>query len=88
YLYEVKGRFKVAQIDHSEDLGSLRWTLDPPEDYALLQEVIQRLGGRNDFTWLDVLELFQKEPELAQINQSIQHKSMFDVEDKSKKAQA
>jgi spore coat polysaccharide biosynthesis protein SpsF len=84
----VKGRFKVVQIDYSEDLGSLRWTLDTPEDYALLQEVIKRLNGRNDFSWLDVLELFKKEPELAQINQAVKHKSMFDVEDSSKKAQA
>ena len=79
YLYEVEGRFKVVQLDHTEDLGSLRWTLDTPEDYALLQQVIKRLDGRNDFTWLDVLELFKKEPELAEINQSIKHKSMFDV---------
>lgn len=88
YLYEVKGRFKVVQLDHTEDLGSLRWTLDTPEDYTLLQEVINRLDGRNDFTWLDVLELFKKEPQLALINQDIKHKSMFDVEDRSKKAQA
>jgi spore coat polysaccharide biosynthesis protein SpsF len=86
YLYEVEGRFKVVQLDHTEDLGSLRWTLDTPEDYALLQQVIQRLGGRNDFAWLEVLELFKKEPELAQINQAVKHKSMFDVEDRSIKA--
>jgi spore coat polysaccharide biosynthesis protein SpsF len=87
YLYEAKGRFKVVQLDHTEDLGSLRWTLDTPEDYALLQEVIKRLGGRNDFTWLDVLELFKTDPDLAKINQAVQHKSMFDVQDHSKKAQ-
>jgi spore coat polysaccharide biosynthesis protein SpsF len=80
YLYEVKGRFNVVQLDHTEDLGSLRWTLDTPEDYVLLQEVINRLDGSNEFTWLDVLELFKKDPELAHINQSIKHKSMFDVE--------
>ncbi|MDP3449829.1 MAG: hypothetical protein Q8R87_04565 [Anaerolineaceae bacterium] len=84
----MKGRFKVVQIDHTEDLGRLRWTLDTPEDCTLLQEVITRLGGRNDFTWLDVLDLFRKDPELAQINQAIQHKSMFDVEDRSKRVQS
>ncbi len=70
----------MVQLDHTKDLGSLRWTLDTPEDYALLQEVIKRLGGRNDFTWLDVLELFKNDPDLAQINQDVKHKSMFDVE--------
>jgi hypothetical protein len=48
--------------------------------------VVKRLGNRNDFTWLDVLELFKKDPQLAQINQAVKHKSMFDVEERSKKA--
>lgn len=80
YLYEVEGRFKVVQLNHTEDLGSLRWTLDTHEDYSLLCEVIHRLGNRNDFSWLEVLELFHQDPELASINQSVKHKSMFDVE--------
>jgi spore coat polysaccharide biosynthesis protein SpsF len=80
YLYEVEGRFKVVQLNYKEDLGSLRWTLDTPEDLTLLREVVKRLGNRNDFTWLDVLKLFQEDPELASINQSVKHKSMFDVE--------
>lgn len=80
YLYEVEGRFKVVQLNHTEDLGELRWTLDTPEDYALLQELVKHLNGRNDFSWLEVLSVFREHPELAAINQSIKHKSMFDVE--------
>lgn len=80
YLYEVEGRFKVVQLNHTEDLGSLRWTLDTPEDYTLLCEVIHRLENRNDFSWLEVLALFDQDPGLASINQSVKHKSMFDVE--------
>lgn len=81
YLYEVEGRFKVIQLDHTEDIGHLRWTLDTPEDYALLREVINRLDNRNDFSWLEVLELFKSDPALAEVNQAIQHKTMFDVEE-------
>jgi hypothetical protein len=47
-----------------------------------LREVIKRLEGRNDFSWEEVLELFLKDPELAKINSSVQHKTMFDVEKK------
>ncbi len=85
YLYEKEGRFKVVQLNYPRDLGSLRWTLDTPEDYALLKEVIHRLGGRNDFTWLEVLALFENDPELAAINQNIHHKTMFDVEERHAK---
>jgi spore coat polysaccharide biosynthesis protein SpsF len=80
YLYEVPGRFEVTQVQNDVDYGTLRWTLDTSEDMALLREVIQRLGGRNDFTWVEVLELFLEDPELAKINRSVKHKSMFDVE--------
>jgi spore coat polysaccharide biosynthesis protein SpsF len=80
YLYEKPGRFKVIQLQNDEDYGNMRWTLDTPEDLALLREVITRLGNRNDFAWEEVLELFLKDPELAKINQAVQHKTMFDVE--------
>ena len=82
YLYEVPRRFKVVQLHHKEDYGHLRWTLDTPEDLALLREIIKRLNGRNDFTWLEVLELFHKYPQLAAINSAVKHKSMYDVEKK------
>lgn len=82
YLYEIPGRFKVIQLQHDVDHGQLRWTLDTSEDLALLREVIKRLNGRNDFTWLEVLELFDKDPQLAAINSAVKHKSMYDVEKK------
>jgi spore coat polysaccharide biosynthesis protein SpsF len=58
YLYETPGKFQVIQLQSDEDYGSMRWTLDTPEDLELLREVIKRLGGRNDFSWEEVLELF------------------------------
>lgn len=80
YLYEMQDRFKVVQLDYIEDLGEMRWTLDTPEDYVLLQEIIKRMENRNDFSWLDVLDLFRQNPALAAINGGVKHKSMFDVE--------
>jgi len=85
YLYEKEGRFKVLQLDYKEDLGYMRWTLDTPEDYALLQEVIKRLDGRNDYSWLEVLQLFRQDSSLASINSSVKHKTMFDVETRKEK---
>jgi spore coat polysaccharide biosynthesis protein SpsF len=82
YLYAVPGRFKVVQLNHSTDLGKMRWTLDTPEDLKLLEQVYARFSGRNEFSWLDVLELFEKEPQLAEINNQVQHKSYLDFEKK------
>jgi spore coat polysaccharide biosynthesis protein SpsF len=82
YLYSVPGRFKVVQLNYSEDLGKLRWTLDTPEDLQLLEQVYARFNGRNDFSWLDVLDLFRREPQLAEINGQVHHKSYLDYEKK------
>jgi spore coat polysaccharide biosynthesis protein SpsF len=80
YLYEEPGRFKVVKIDHQPDYGSLRWTVDTPEDLEFVRAVYTAFEGRNDFTWLDVLTLVQQHPELSAINAGVLHKSMFDVD--------
>ncbi len=80
YLYEVPGRFKVVQLNYSEDLGNLRWTLDTPEDLEFLHAVYAGLDNRNDFSWLEVLQLVREHPELAQINAGVKHKTMFDTD--------
>lgn len=84
YLYEEEGRFKVVKIDHDPDYGSLRWTVDTPEDLEFVRAVYAAFENRNDFTWLDVLHLVQQHPELSAINAGIHHKSMFDVDARNK----
>jgi spore coat polysaccharide biosynthesis protein SpsF len=84
YLYEVPGRFKVVQLNYPEDLGGLRWTLDTPKDLDFLREVYSGLGNRNDFSWLEVLQLVRVHPELAEINASVTHKTMFDTDTRSR----
>lgn len=80
YLYEVPERFKVVKIDYSSDYGALRWTVDTPQDLEFVRAVYVALGNRNDFSWLDVLRLVQTRPEIAVINENVQHKTMFDVD--------
>jgi len=80
YFYDQPGRFKVHVVNHDPDYGSLRWTLDTAEDLNLLRAVVERLGGRMDFSWQEVLALFQREPELARINAAVKHKTGMDVD--------
>jgi spore coat polysaccharide biosynthesis protein SpsF len=81
YLYVVPGRFKVIQLDNTDDLGHLRWTLDTPEDLLLLRWIYRYFGGRNDFSWLDVLDLYKKQPGMFRVNAAVQHKTYLDVEE-------
>ena len=85
YLYEVEGRFKVAVLDSKVDYGSLRWTVDTAQDLELVRQVYARLAGNLEFTWLDVLEIFKKEPGLADINARVEHRSMYDVDKRFQK---
>ena len=74
YLYEERGRFKVLRVDHDPDYGDLRWTVDTPQDLELVRVIFERMAGRADFGWLAVLELFQREPELARLNAGVGQK--------------
>lgn len=74
YLYEVAGRFKVLRVDHDPNYGALRWTVDTPADLEFIRQVYARFNGRTDFTWLEILDLMQREPELAQINAGVGQK--------------
>lgn len=74
YLYEKEGRFRVRVLDHDPDYGWMRWTVDTPEDLKLVRLIFDRLAGKEDFTWLDVVELFKQEPQLARINEQVQAK--------------
>ncbi len=74
------GQFRVLLVNHDPDYGSLRWTVDTPEDLELVRLIFDRFGGRNDFSWLDILALYQREPELAHINLGIKHKTAFDTD--------
>jgi spore coat polysaccharide biosynthesis protein SpsF len=83
YLYETSGRFNVLLINHETDLGSLRWTVDTPEDLELLRRIYAHFGDRDDFSWLDVLDLWRKNPELFEINTGIRHKTLREIDERS-----
>ena len=55
FFYEQPERFRTRLVDYSRDLGALRWTVDTAEDLALARRIYAHFGGRDDFSWLDVL---------------------------------
>lgn len=66
-------RFRIGNHARSEDLSSLRWTVDEPEDFEFVRQVYERLyPGKPDFTTGDVLALLRESPELKQINARFQ----------------
>ena len=58
----------LGQKQHQVDLSSMRWTVDEPEDLQVIRGVIAHFGGRSDFSWEQVLELAQQQPQLFAAN--------------------
>lgn len=75
-----KGFFRVLQVDHFPDYGFYRWTVDTPADYELMRKIFAHFGRRDDFSWLEVLKLFQQNPDLMEINANVRHKTVRDVD--------
>jgi spore coat polysaccharide biosynthesis protein SpsF len=84
FFYEEKGRFNVLLVNHEPDYGALRWTVDTPEDLELLTHIYSHFNNRDDFSWLDVLKLWQEKPELFQINADVRHKTLQEIDERSK----
>jgi spore coat polysaccharide biosynthesis protein SpsF len=77
--------FKIALLNHNPDYGSLRWTVDTPNDIDFVRQVYAHLDGQAGFGWQDVLALLERKPDLASINAEVKHKSAFDVDHRTSK---
>jgi spore coat polysaccharide biosynthesis protein SpsF len=75
--------FRIAVLDYAVDLGAYRWTVDTAEDLDFARQVYHRLEGRNDFSWKDVLALVSAEPQLMEINATVRHKTLNDVDNRA-----
>jgi spore coat polysaccharide biosynthesis protein SpsF len=69
YIHSSPNRFQIRSWKFFKDLSRLRWTVDEPEDLELVRAVYENLYPiRPDFSWVHVLDLMEKRPELAELN--------------------
>jgi spore coat polysaccharide biosynthesis protein SpsF len=76
YIYQHPEKFKIHSVTGDEDWSRYRWTVDTRDDLALARTIYERIDRDDHFSWRDVLELFKREPELADINRHIRQKSL------------
>ncbi|MCX8157168.1 MAG: glycosyltransferase family protein [Verrucomicrobiae bacterium] len=75
YLYGHPEIFRLHSYRAPQDWSHYRWTLDTPEDWALIEAIYQALyRPETPFTTPQVLELLAAHPELAQLNASVRQK--------------
>ena len=78
YLYEKEGRFRIWQVNNPVDYGKLRWTVDTLADLEVIRKIFGYFSGGIGFSWMDVLELNEKSPELFKTNESVVQKTLYD----------
>jgi spore coat polysaccharide biosynthesis protein SpsF len=77
FIYLHPELFRLGHVSCKEDLSSHRWTVDTPEDFALVKKILEYLYPKNpEFTIQDILRALCKNPEWVQINAHIQQKSL------------
>ncbi|MFM8319534.1 MAG: cytidylyltransferase domain-containing protein [Chloroflexota bacterium] len=86
YFYDHLERFRILLVNEAENYGELRWTVDTAQDLELVQQIYARFDGRDDIAYADVLDLWHREPQLAQINAGVQHKDYRQVDERAGKA--
>jgi spore coat polysaccharide biosynthesis protein SpsF len=75
--------FKIAQLHHTTDFGEYRWTVDTPADLEFIRQVFARFDGRDDFSWVEMLDLVHAEPGLMKINAGVHHKTLTDIDERA-----
>jgi spore coat polysaccharide biosynthesis protein SpsF len=79
YIYQHPERFRLRNVESGlpADAADLRLTVDTPDDFTLIKTIFEELyPTKPDFTLPDVLGLFARRPELADINRHVRQKTV------------
>jgi len=67
YIYNHRDMFKVFNVENSENISHLSWTVDRINDLKLVQNIVFKIDDR-PILLDNILDLIKKEPELININ--------------------
>lgn len=76
YIIEHPDVFKLLSVTGDRDYSAHRWTVDTAEDLLFAQAVYDRLKSKGVFSWHEVVDLVEREPELAELNRDVVQKAI------------
>lgn len=77
YIYSNSDIFRLGNVVDEFDNSHHRWTVDTEEDFVLIEKIIQGLYIKNkNFSYVDVLDLLNKNPSWFFINHHIEQKKI------------
>jgi glutamate-1-semialdehyde 2,1-aminomutase len=69
FLQAQPDRYRLGNCENNVDLSHLRWTVDEPADFELVQSIYEALYPNNpSFTTTHVLDFLEKNPQLKMHN--------------------
>lgn len=72
YLWSNPDKFNSKSIEYTKDLSNYRVTIDEPEDFIVVEQIINALYKENElFHMQEIIEFLDSHPEIFQINQGI-----------------
>jgi spore coat polysaccharide biosynthesis protein SpsF len=77
YLYRHPEQFRLKNIFHTPSLAHHRWTVDTPEDFALIRLILEHLYPKHPrFRLNDVLDLMRHHRDWFEINAHVEQKRL------------
>ncbi len=84
FIWRQPARFPAMEVDHHPDFRHWRLTVDTPEDYALVEQIFEKLFPQNPFFgFAEIRALLAAEPALLDINANISQPPLAGVPGKS-----
>ncbi|UOQ48298.1 glycosyltransferase family protein [Gracilibacillus caseinilyticus] len=75
FIYEKNNN--IYYYTNKENLSQHRWTLDTEEDFQLIKKIYNEMySGEHNFYMGDIVQLFNRNPELFNINAHIEQKKV------------
>ncbi|MBN9088902.1 MAG: aldo/keto reductase [Reyranella sp.] len=69
FLYTQPERFRLGKLHNDTDQSLMRWTVDTPDDFHMVDAVYRELLPVNErFGSADILALLERRPDIAAIN--------------------
>lgn len=69
FIYKNPDKFRIHNIEFRNDFSKLRLTIDRINDFKLIQTIVEKIKNR-PILIKDILEIYEKDPTLFEINQN------------------
>jgi len=78
FFHKNAALFKMQNLAFKKNLSKYRWTIDTKLDFEMTQLVYEKLYNVNrKFTMNDILNLFEKHPDIPLMNQFVERSQMY-----------